>query len=61
MVQMPEAATVGVLQKKVFFLNFTKCTGNSCARENTYEFAKFLRTCFLQNNPGQLLLKAVLQ
>ena len=42
---MPEAATVGVLQKKIF-LNFAKFTGNSCAWGNTCGFCKIFKNTF---------------
>ena len=51
LVQMPEPATGGVLRKKVFF----KMSQNS--EETSVNFARFLRTSFLQNNSGRLLLK----
>ena len=50
---MPEAATVGVLRKKVFF----KISQNS-QEETSVNFANFLRTLFLQKNSGQLLLNS---
>ena len=50
--QMPGAATVGVLRKNVFF----KTLQNS--QETPVNFAKFLRTPLLRSNSGRLLLKA---
>ena len=49
--QIPEAATVRVLWKKKFF----KILQSS--QERPVIFAKFLRTPFLLNNSGRLLLK----
>ena len=52
---MPEAATSGVLRKKVF-----KMSQNSqetpVPEETPVNFAKFLRTPLLQNNSRRLLL-----
>ena len=56
--QMPEAATVGVLRKKVFFKISQNSQETPVPEETPVNFAKFLRTPFLQNNSGQLLLKA---
>ena len=54
--QMPEAATLGVLRKKVFF----KISENSQEipepEETPVNFEKFLRTTFLQSTFGRLLL-----
>ena len=55
--QMPEAATVGVLRKKVFFKISQNSQETPVPEETPVNFAKFLRTPFLQNNSGQLLLK----
>ena len=56
--QMPEATAVGVLRKK-FFLKISQNSQKTPVSEETpVNFAKFLRTPFLQNNSGQLLLKA---
>ena len=56
--KMPEAATVGVLRKKVF----SKISQNSqeipVPEETPVNFSKFLRTPFLQKDSGRLLLKA---
>ena len=55
---MPEAVTVGVLRKR-FSLKFLKNSQETPVPEETpVNFAKFLRTPFLQNNSGRLLLKA---
>ena len=43
---MPEAASVGVLRKKVFFKFCAKYTGSSCARGNTCEFCKVFKNTF---------------
>ena len=56
--QMPEAATVGVLRKKVFFKISQNSQETPVPEETPVNFAKFLRTSFLQNNSGRLLLKA---
>ena len=37
--------------------NFAKFTGNSAPDETPVNFAKFLRTTFLENNSRRLLLK----
>ena len=55
--QMPEAATVGVLRKKVFFKISQNSQETPVPEETPVNFAKFLRTPFLQNNSGRLLLK----
>ena len=55
--QMPEAATVGVLQKKIFFKISQNSQETPVPEEILVNFAKFLRTPFLQNNSGRLLLK----
>ena len=56
--QMPEAATVGVLRKKLFFKISQNSQETLAPEEAPVNFAKFLRTPFLQNNSGRLLLKA---
>ena len=56
--QMPEAATVGVLRRKVFFKILQNSHETPVPEETPVNFAKFLRTSFLQNNSGPLLLKA---
>ena len=55
--KIPEAATVGVLRKKVLFKNSQNSQETPVPEETPVNFAKFLRTPFLQNNSGQLLLK----
>ena len=55
---MPEAVTGGVLRKKVFFKMSQNSEKTSVPEERPANFAKFLRTPFLQNNSGRLLLKA---
>ena len=55
--QMPEAATVGVLRKNVFFKISQNSQETPVPEETPVNFAKFLRTPFLQNNSGRLLLK----
>ena len=55
--QMPEAATWGVLQKKVFFKISQNSQETSVPEVTPVNFAKFLRTPLLQNNSGRLLLK----
>ena len=52
---MPKA--VGVLQNKVFFKILQNSQETSVPQETPVNFAKFLRTPFLQNNSRQLLLK----
>ena len=54
---MPEAATGGVLRKKVFFKVLQSSPETLVPEETSVNFAKFLRTSFLQNNSGRLLLK----
>ena len=54
---MLEAATGGVLWKKVFFKISQKSQETPVPEETPVNFAKFLRTAFLQNNSGRLLLK----
>ena len=56
--QMPEVATVGVLRKKVFFKILQNSHETPVPEETPANFAKFLRTPFLQNNSRRLLLKA---
>ena len=55
---MPEAATGGVLRKKVFLKMSHISEETPVPEETSVNFAKFLRTPFLQNNSGRLLLKA---
>ena len=55
---MPEAATAGVLRKKVFFKISQNSQETPVPEETPVNFAKFLRTPSLQNNSGRLLLKA---
>ena len=52
---MPEAVTGGVLRQKVFFKMSQNSEETPVPEERP--FAKFLRTSFLQNNFGRLLLK----
>ena len=54
---MPEAATVGVLRKKVFFKILQNSQETPVPEETPVNFAKVLRTPFLQDNSGRLLLK----
>ena len=54
---MPEAATEGVLRKKVFFKMSQSSQETPVPEEPSVNFAKFLRTSFLQNNSRRLLLK----
>ena len=54
---MPEAVTGDVLQKKAFFKMFENSQETPVPEETSVNFAKFLRTLFLQNNSRQLLLK----
>ena len=54
---MPEAATGGVLRKKVFFKMSQSSQETPVPEETCVNFAKFLRTSFLQNDSGRLLLK----
>ena len=56
--KMPEAATLGVLQKKVFFKISRKSQESPVPEKTPVNFAKFLRTPFLQNYSRQLLQKA---
>ena len=56
--QMPETATVGVLRIMVSFKIAQKSQETPAPEETPVNFAKFLRTPFLQNNSGRLLLKA---
>ena len=55
---MPEAATAGVLQKKVFFKILQNSQETPVPKETPVNFEKFLRTPFLQKNSRRLLLKA---
>ena len=54
---IPEAATGGVLRKKVFFKVSQSSQETPVPEEISVNFAKFLRTSFLQNNSGRLFLK----
>ena len=53
---MPEAVTGGVLRIKVFFKMSQNSEETPVTEETPLNFAKFLRTPFLQNNSGRLLL-----
>ena len=55
--QMPKAATLGVLRKKVFFKMSQNSQETPVPEETPVNFAKFLRTPLLQNSSGRLLLK----
>ena len=59
--QMQEAATVGVLQKKVLFKILQNSQEIPVPEETPVNFEKFLRTPFLQNNSGDCFWKWVLQ
>ena len=54
---MPEAAAGGVLRKKVFFKMSQISEETPVPVETPVNFAKFLRTPFLQNKSGRLVLK----
>ena len=54
---MPEAVTGGVLRKKVFFKISQNSEETPVPQETPVNFAKFLRTPFLKNNSGRLLLQ----
>ena len=54
--QMPEAATVSVLRKKVFFKVSQNSQETPVPDEISVNFEKFLRTPFSQNTFGRLLL-----
>ena len=54
---MPEAATGSVQRKKVFFKMSQNSEESPVVEETPVNFAKFLRTPFLQNNSGRLSLK----
>ena len=54
---MPEAATGGVLRKKVFLEMLQNQEESPVPEETPKNFAKFLRTPFLQNSSERLLLK----
>ena len=56
MLQMPEAATGGVLWKKLFLKILQNSQKKPVPEETTLNFVKFLRPTFLQNS-GWLLLK----
>ena len=49
--QMPEVATVGVLQKKVFFKILQNSHETPVPEETPMNFAKFLRTPFYRTTP----------
>ena len=55
---MPEAVTLGALHKKVFFKISQNSQETPVPEETLVKFPKLLRTPFLQNNSGRLLLKA---
>ena len=55
---MPEAATGGVLQKRVLFKMLQNSQETPVPEEKPVNFSKFLRTPFIQNNSGWLLLNA---
>ena len=55
--QMPEAATWGVLRKKVFFKMSQNSQETPVPEETPVNFAKFLKTPLLQNNSRRVLLK----
>ena len=57
LVQMSEAATGGVLRKKVFFKMSQNPQQTPVPGETSVNFAKLLRTLFSQNTSGRLLLK----
>ena len=54
---MPEAATGGALQNKLFFKMLQNSQETPVPEETTMNFAKFSRTTFLQNNSGRLRLE----
>ena len=56
--QMRKVATVDVLRKKLSFKISQNSQETPVPEEIPVSFAKFLRTPFLQNNSGRLLLKA---
>ena len=49
---MPEAATGGVLQKRVLFKMSQNSQETPVPEEKPVNFSKFLRTPFIQNNSG---------
>ena len=55
---VPEVATAGVFWKKVFFKILKNSQDTPVPEETPANFTKFLRTPFLKNNSGRLLLKA---
>ena len=57
MEQIPEAATGGILRKKVFFKISQNLQETLMPDKTPVNFSKFLRKSFLQNNSGRLLLK----
>ena len=54
---MPEVATGGVLRKKVLFKMSQSSQETPGPEQTSVDFSKFLRTSFLWNNSGRLLLK----
>ena len=57
MLQRPEGTTEGFLRKSCFFKMSQNSQENPVPEERPMNFAKFLRTTFLKNSSGQLLLK----
>ena len=57
LMQMPEAATGGVLRKKDVLKNFAKLTEKQLCQSLFFNKVTGLRKLFLQNNFEQLLLK----
>ena len=55
--QMSEAATVGVLRRKIFFKILRNSHETPVPEVTPVNFVKILRTSFLQNNSERLLLK----
>ena len=49
---MPEVATGGVLQKRVLFKMAQNSKETPVPEKKLVNFAKFLRTTFIQNNSG---------
>ena len=54
---MPEAAIGGILWKKVYFKISQNLQEKLVPEKRPMNFAKILRTPFLQSNSGRLLLK----
>ena len=54
---VPEVATAGVFWKKVFFKILKNSQETPVPEETPTNFTKYLRTSFLKNNSGRLLLK----